>query len=136
MGYGQNTTVPDYKNAQGQTPAERWRFSVINDMMLSIDHPGIDYNNNINKTMEGQHALRIFTDVVYEIESEGWEFNTIDELEITLNSEGKYQFGVTEPMPLGALAVFSDRHVGRGLGPGRVTQAVRLFLTFRGVLCY
>jgi len=123
MAYGQNTTVPNFSNAVGQTPSARWRFSVLNDMLLAIDHPGIDYNDNINDTMEGQHALRIFTDAVYNTQALGWEFNTLNSLTITLDSEGKYTFGVTEGMPLGCSYVFSV-----------VGQADNLFVNQQGVL--
>ena len=61
-------------------------------MMLSIDLAGIDYNDSITDTMEGQHALRILTDVMYNIQSEGWEFNTLDEVELELDSGGRYKF--------------------------------------------
>jgi len=95
MAYGQNIQAPNFANAVGQTPAERWRFSTLNDMMLAIGRPGIDYNDSIMDTMEGQHALRILTDVMYEIESEGWEFNTHDNIEITLDANGQYKFDYT-----------------------------------------
>jgi len=107
MAYGKNVTIPNFSNAVGQTPAERWRFSTLNDMMLAIDLAGIDYNDSINDTIEGQHALRILTDVMYEVESEGWEFNTLSALEITLDAQGGYQFGITQPFPLEAQYVFS-----------------------------
>jgi len=107
MAYGQNITVPNFSNAVGQTPAERWRFSTLNDMMLSIGLAGIDYYDSTTDTMEGQHALRILTDVIYGVESEGWEYNTLKNLKIRLDERGGYKFGVTEPMPLGCLAVFS-----------------------------
>lgn len=92
MPYGQNVQTPNFSNAVGQTPAERWRFSTLNDMLLAIDLAGIDYNDSITDTMEGQHALRVFTDVMYEVESEGWEFNTIESVDITLDDEGRYAF--------------------------------------------
>ena len=123
MSYGQKTTVPNFSNAVGSTPSARWRFSVLNDMLLSIDHPGIDYNDNINDTMEGQHALRIFTDVVYQVESQGWEYNTLEALTIRLDAEGKYTFGVTEGMPLGCSYIFSA-----------VGQADNLFVNQQGIL--
>ena len=92
MAYGQNITTPNFANAIGETPAERWRFSTLNDMMLSIGLAGIDYNDSIMDTMEGQQALRVFTDTMYQIESEGWEFNTISNYKITLDLNGKYKF--------------------------------------------
>ncbi len=95
MSYGDSITTPNFANATGQTPAERWRFSTLNDMLLSIGQAGIDYNDSIMDTMEGQHALRVLTDVMYEVESEGWEFNTFDGIEITLDVDGKYKFDYT-----------------------------------------
>jgi len=76
-------------------------------MMLAIGLAGIDYYDSTQDTQEGQQALRILTDVMYSVEAEGWEFNTLNSLEITLDFEGKYTFGVTQPMPLGCQAVFS-----------------------------
>ena len=107
MAYGQNITTPNFSNAVGQTPAERWRFSTLNDMMLAIGLAGIDYYESTQDTQEGQQALRILTDVMYGVESEGWEFNTLNSLEIKLDNQGMYTFGVTQPMPLGCQAVFS-----------------------------
>ena len=92
MAYGQNIQAPNFANATGQTPSERWRFSTLNDMMLSIGHAGVDYNDSIMDTMEGQHALRILTDVIYEIQSEGWEFNMQTTKELTLDVDGKFKF--------------------------------------------
>ena len=92
MPYGQNTQTPNFANAVGQTPAERWRFSTLNDMMLSINLAGIDYNDSIYDTMEGQQAMRVLTDVMYEIESEGWEFNTFSNMIIDLDNDGKFTF--------------------------------------------
>ena len=92
MPYGQNITTPNFANAVGETPAERWRFSTLNDMMLSIGLAGIDYNDSIMDTMEGQQALRVFTDTMYQIESEGWEFNTISNYAVLLDASGKYKF--------------------------------------------
>ena len=92
MAYGQNLQTPNFANATGQTPSERWRFSTLNDMMLSIGLAGIDYNDSIMDTMEGQHALRILTDVIYEVQSEGWEFNTVASKELTLDANGRFKF--------------------------------------------
>lgn len=98
MAYGQNITTPNFSNAVGQTPAERWRFSTLNDMLLSIDLAGLDYNDSITDTMEGQQALRILTDVVYEVESRGWEYNTLQGIELQLDENGRYTFNyVTDP---------------------------------------
>ena len=113
MAYGQNIQTPNFSNAVGQTPAERWRFSTLNDMMLSIDLAGIDYNDSITDTMEGQQALRVLTDVMYEVESQGWEFNTIDEATITLDAEGKYKFDyVNGPFIFSLVGQDGDLFVG------------------------
>ncbi len=92
MSYGDSITTPNFANATGQTPAERWRFSTLNDMLLSIGQAGIDYNDSIMDTMEGQHALRVLTDVMYEVESEGWEFNTFNDLSLPLDENGMFSF--------------------------------------------
>jgi len=92
MAYGQNIQSPNFSNDLGQTPGERWRFSTINDMMLSIDLAGLDYNDSLSDSMEGQHALRILTDILYETESEGWEYNTLPEKTLTLDENGEFSF--------------------------------------------
>ena len=92
MAYAQNTQSPNLSNALGQTPAERWRYSTLNDMLMSIGLTGIDFNASISDSVEGQQALRIFTDVLYEVESEGWEFNTLSNVTIKTNSAGQYKF--------------------------------------------
>lgn len=114
MAYGQNIQTPNFANAVGQTPAERWRFSTLNDMMLSIGLAGIDYNDSIMDTMEGQHALRVLTDVMYEVESEGWEFNTITDTEIKLDDNGEFRFDYnTHPYVFSLVAQNDDLFVSQ-----------------------
>ncbi len=109
--YGQNIQTPNFSNAIGQTPAERWRFSTLNDMMMSIDLAGIDYNDSITDTMEGQQALRILTDVLYEVESQGWEFNTKNNIELTLDVDGKYTFDYAGGHPYVFSLVGQDKNI-------------------------
>ena len=107
MAYGQNSQTPNYSNSFGQTPSERWRYSVINDMLMSIGQPGIDYNDSLMDTMEGQQALRVLTDTMYEAQALGWEFNTYKNVELKLDSSGSFRFDTTMPVPGEGTAVFS-----------------------------
>ena len=132
MAYGQNTQTPNFSNAVGQTPAERWRFSTLNDMMLAIDLAGIDYNDSITDTMEGQHALRIFTDVMYSIESEGWEFNTLKNVEIDLDLDGKYKFNyAVQPFIFSLVGQQADLFVSMD-GTVKINDSTKLDNTILG----